>query len=489
MKYSIQQSIFAMFVAAAAISAIVLTGCKKELDKPQPIVLTSAETLTLLADQTEGQTITFTATSAWTVSVSEIDATKSATATPEWISISPASGNAGSHTLTLTIQPNNTDDTRTALITITVDGTQAQVTVIQQTADPQPTGEYDVYIFGSRGSGSYLKYGYWKNGTFVEKGVDFNIQQALVSDNDLYLVKTTYGSANRCSVLKNMQSTELEYSSPNARIAVSGSDIYAVESGITSAPAYWKNGQSVSLPFPDWTECVAQVSSVMLNGIAVEENKVFVGGDYCYWINGVCHVTTDADCYEDGALITQKWFDWHMGDIFTDKLAVLNGKCLAIPRFYSSDQGAYIKATEVTYNGEVAWDYYAAYWSIEGGNNGSIIKLEQISGSNDGHPHGQLRDLIVSNGDIYVGGYLYDEARTNYAVYWKNGQKTVLASNSQNTWITKIQVIGNDVFVFGYYANKQVVWKNGEIIFTAKPEEYENISHFAVLPHDPNRTW
>ena len=81
---------------------------------------------------TEGGTsaLTFTATEAWTASVGEAD-----TRAIDWLTVSPTSGQAGTATLTITTEPNNTYDERNAAITLTSGGTRKTLTVTQKQRD------------------------------------------------------------------------------------------------------------------------------------------------------------------------------------------------------------------------------------------------------------------------------------------------------------------------------------------------------------------
>ena len=81
---------------------------------------------------TEGGTssLTFTATEAWTASVGEAD-----TRAIDWLTVSPTSGQAGTATLTITTEPNNTYDERNAAITLASGGTRKTLTVTQKQRD------------------------------------------------------------------------------------------------------------------------------------------------------------------------------------------------------------------------------------------------------------------------------------------------------------------------------------------------------------------
>ena len=71
-------------------------------------------------------TITFTTNAAWTASVGT---------STSWLSVSPASGAAGTHTLTVTAQENDTYDERNATVTIKAGSVSKNITVTQKQKD------------------------------------------------------------------------------------------------------------------------------------------------------------------------------------------------------------------------------------------------------------------------------------------------------------------------------------------------------------------
>ena len=71
-------------------------------------------------------TVSFTTNAAWTASVS---------ASTSWLSVSPASGSAGTHTLTITTTENDTYDERNASITIKAGNASKNITVTQKQKD------------------------------------------------------------------------------------------------------------------------------------------------------------------------------------------------------------------------------------------------------------------------------------------------------------------------------------------------------------------
>ena len=86
---------------------------------------------------------------------------------------------------------------------------------------------------------------------------------------------------------------------------------------------------------------------------------------------------------------------------------------------------------------------YASYWS-----NGSKVVLGE----------GEITDINVVNGSVYATGF--DE---NWdAVYWVDGEKTILQGN--DTYSYSIFVHSGDVYVSGSFAGGSCYWKNGSKI-------------------------
>ena len=97
---------------------------------------------TVTADDTQAaQGVTFTTEGAWTSSIAETRA-----GAPAWITISPDHGDAaGSYTLKITLQPNDSKESRTAKIVISCGTSKIEITVTQEGTgesgegdDPQP---------------------------------------------------------------------------------------------------------------------------------------------------------------------------------------------------------------------------------------------------------------------------------------------------------------------------------------------------------------
>ena len=99
---------------------------------PEPEISFPAGSDTQPVFATEGgtSTLTFTASEAWTASVGEAN-----TRAIDWLSVSPTSGQAGTATLTIQAEPNDTPDERNAAITLTCGNARETLTVTQKQKD------------------------------------------------------------------------------------------------------------------------------------------------------------------------------------------------------------------------------------------------------------------------------------------------------------------------------------------------------------------
>lgn len=88
---------------------------------------------TVTADDTQtARGVTFTTEGAWTSTIAE----KTRAEAPSWIGISPNHGDAaGSYTLKITLQPNDSEESRTAKIIINCGTSKIEITVTQEGSD------------------------------------------------------------------------------------------------------------------------------------------------------------------------------------------------------------------------------------------------------------------------------------------------------------------------------------------------------------------
>ena len=113
-----------------------LTGCSDDKgepapETPEPSIEFGSETDLKPVVSVEGgtSTLTFTASDDWTASVNAV------TRAIDWLSISPTQGGAGTVTLQITTQPNDTYDERNAAIVLSCGNVQETVTLTQKQKD------------------------------------------------------------------------------------------------------------------------------------------------------------------------------------------------------------------------------------------------------------------------------------------------------------------------------------------------------------------
>ena len=115
---------FTLILATAAVAALVAVGCHETSDNGDGSVsLHSEAEMTLPAAKTD-TVISFTATADWTAAVEG----------GEWLSVSPAAGEAGEIYVTLSAAANGEADARIATVNITCGTDEATVTVTQEGA-------------------------------------------------------------------------------------------------------------------------------------------------------------------------------------------------------------------------------------------------------------------------------------------------------------------------------------------------------------------
>ena len=112
---------------------------------PPKIVVENSEALNqeLFAEQTKATSVIFVNTKAWTSTVTE--------GADSWINYAPAQGNSlGKHTLSISLRRNATGIDRTAVITISCDGEEVEITITQLAVDSNGNlydpGDYETTI-------------------------------------------------------------------------------------------------------------------------------------------------------------------------------------------------------------------------------------------------------------------------------------------------------------------------------------------------------
>ena len=126
---------FTLILTTAAVAALMAAGCQEKPDGGKgPVSLHSDAEIALPAAEAD-TVISFTASAEWTAAVEG----------GNWLSVSPASGEAGEIAATLSASANNEAEARTATVRITCGTDETTVTVTQNAADEEeperPTGK------------------------------------------------------------------------------------------------------------------------------------------------------------------------------------------------------------------------------------------------------------------------------------------------------------------------------------------------------------
>lgn len=133
-----------------------------------------------------------------------------------------------------------------------------------------------------------------------------------------------------------------------------------------------------------------------------------------------------------------------------------NGEEIFLEPTQNNTGGAYglaVSGTDVYVGSYTHFSVYpgltAAYWK-----NGQKTNLSPIDAA------GEVRSLVLSNGDVYVGG-----SENGKPVYWKNGVKHVLPTTTGSyARVNALAVDGTDVYAAGLGADndgQSLFWKNG----------------------------
>ena len=118
-----------LFICSGLVAYLLFgQGCGDDKESDMPITIPSTEdTQPTLQKDGGSTTFSFNAHQAWSVSVAETTATRSAS----WLKVHPTSGAAGDATITITAEPNATGETRAAEVTIRSGSQTETVTVTQ----------------------------------------------------------------------------------------------------------------------------------------------------------------------------------------------------------------------------------------------------------------------------------------------------------------------------------------------------------------------
>ena len=126
---------FTLILTTAAVAALMAAGCQEKPDGGKGSVSLHSDAEIALPAAEADTVISFTASAEWTAAVEG----------GNWLSVSPASGEAGEIAATLSASANNEAEARTATVRITCGTDETTVTVTQNAADEEeperPTGK------------------------------------------------------------------------------------------------------------------------------------------------------------------------------------------------------------------------------------------------------------------------------------------------------------------------------------------------------------
>ena len=201
---------------ASLLVAVFAVSCKKETPVEDAVTISTGTTATV-PQAGDVVTIKFNSTVAWTAKSSE-----------SWLTVSPASGEAGDATIKASAVKNDTNDSRTAEVTITAGTKSAKVTVTQGQLDALNVGatEFEVPVEG---------------GT-IEIPVSANVSYTVQIPDAIDWITVTKGMVDSKVVLDVAASTD-----PEVRVA----NIAITDGTLTSAV---KITQAAFVPVFDWVE-------------------------------------------------------------------------------------------------------------------------------------------------------------------------------------------------------------------------------------------
>jgi hypothetical protein len=258
----------------------------------------------------------------------------------------------------------------------------------------------------------------WKNGIPIEildSANGFTGSYLAVSGSDIYVIGwegLTSDYVFYKNGIRNMINGGPSSSTVSLSMAVSGSDVYIAGLSDTLASTYFKNGVPVYMKYSLSGTNTTSSGTVAASQIVVQGNDVYLTG-------------TVGDTAETLPLLTFIPASWK-----NSKLNLLESSVT------TSISWMTVSGTDVYISGN---GNSAMYWK-----NGVPVYLGA----------GVTTCIAVSGSDVYVSG----NSNNGEAIYWKNGNSVLLASNAITTGII---VSGNDVYISGNEGQYAVYWKNG----------------------------
>ncbi|MHB1699574.1 MAG: hypothetical protein ACYCSN_05460 [Acidobacteriaceae bacterium] len=251
--------------------------------------------------------------------------------------------------------------------------------------------------------------------------------------------------------------------------------------GTFQAAKYWKNGAPTDLTSPSYAG-IAWGISVVGGDVYVAGTRSVVGkprGFATIWKNGIATDLTDGtqEGYASSVAISNGDVYVAGGDGFTGNGFTAEYWKNGVPTMLARGTqpayalGIFVDGSDVYVAGSIAKttpvpggtysNVVATYWK-----NGVPVSLA------DGLEGSEANSIVVSNGDVYVAGYLCHSQTTdcNAATYWKNGVPTQLSPVTPAIATSIIQ--GSDGIYVGIETgpNSAGYWHNGsETVLATNP--------------------
>lgn len=301
-----------------------------------------------------------------------------------------------------------------------------------------------VYITGWSYGSSGDQPMYWRNGVATNLSGVGTTNSIFIHNNDVYIGGNIqingegFGGYWKNGVAHPIQKNGIVNS-----IAVLGNDVYAV--GYIQDPSYnttatlWKN--DVVVPLTNPLSCCGVASSSMAWAISINNNVVYITG-------------TSYDLYSSGAATIWK-ADGSAVALTKPNITATGTDNVSI------GYGITFQENDVYISGSVNGGYgsnYLGYWK-----NGTFFPSKLPS-----PPYPNNTSIAINGSDIYTAG-IYAEAGVLSAAYWKNGVKTILASNGTATGIafsgSDMYVVGTTLTISNFTSYPSpVYWVNGTLV-------------------------
>ncbi len=230
----------------------------------------------------------------------------------------------------------------------------------------------------------------------------------------------------------------INVSAKATKILVLDGDVYAIGSENPSQyPFYWKNSQQIFLTEFGYT-----------NNIAISSGDIYITGNNSkpvYWKNG--NLNKLPGLYQDPYN-----FGYALGITFDGTDTYISGELLG--------KDASTKTTPVVWkNGVITQLLYPVSLNPSIWYDNAVVTSVKISGT-DVHACGFITRWQQG---ASVGNYIGN----NIAVYWKNGQPTLLGTETDFSYALNMILVGGDVYIVGIEVRSDkthvgIYWKNNQ---------------------------